>query len=57
MSEIKPFQVRLSKEMWIFLKTQSMQTGKPMNALIAELVEKSKKRIEKRLTKKDTVVS
>ena len=52
----KPFTVRLTKEMWVFLKEQSIKVEKPANQIITKLLEKYKKRCEKQLTQGDTAV-
>ncbi len=57
MSRIKAFNVRLSKELWAFLKKQSAEQEKSMNGIIIKCLEKYKKTREKTLTSSDTVVS
>ena len=58
MAQIKAFQIRLPREMWIFLKHKSMDKNTSMNGLIMKYIEKDMKRIkEKSLKGGDTVVS
>ncbi len=53
----KCFQMRLTLDLWRFLKKQTVDQEESMNKIILKCLEKYKKRIEKRLTKSDTVVS
>ena len=49
--DIKHFNMRMPKDLWLFLKNQSAKKGTPMTFMISDLVEKYKNRIEKRLDK------
>jgi len=55
-SEIKSFQIRLPKELWIFLKQRSVAEQRAMNQIIIDSVTNLKKTCEKRLTEIDSVV-
>lgn len=50
MTEKKSFQIRLPKDLWTFLKKQSMEQEKAMNVLIIESLQKMKKSLENKLT-------
>lgn len=54
MSDTKAFNVRLPRHIWVFLRNQSTERDKSLNSLILELIEKDKKRLEKKLEKKLT---
>jgi hypothetical protein len=56
MDKMKAFNVRISKELWVFLKDQSIIQEKPMNSIIAASLEKMKKSLEKKLTCNNTRV-
>ncbi len=56
MHKEKVFSVRLSKEMWVFLKKHSIEQEKPMNTIIFDCLEKYKNKYEKRLTNNNTAV-
>ena len=49
-SEIKSFNIRIAKDLWIFLKTISMHTGKPMTDIISEYIIAHKKKVDNKLT-------
>lgn len=55
--EIKPFLIRIPKETWVFYKRLSIDQERHMNEIINDCLEKYKKRVEKRLTKSDSVIS
>jgi ATP-dependent protease Clp ATPase subunit len=57
MSNIKAFNIRLPKEIWAFLKKQSIDQEKAMNVIVVDCLEKYKKKFEKKLTQDDAVVS
>jgi len=57
MSNIKAFQIRMPRDLWVFLKKKSITKEKPMNVLIIELLEKDKKNSEKKLTHDNTMIS
>ena len=54
--EIKAFNVRLPKELWVFLKNRSAEQEEPMGTIIMRCIEKYKKRFDDRLTDTDTKV-
>jgi hypothetical protein len=54
MKETKLFNVRLSKELWFFLKQHSWEKGITMNSIIISALEKKKKYLENKLTSDDT---
>jgi hypothetical protein len=54
--ELKAFSVRMPKDMWIFLRTESLRLEVSMIEIILKCVDKHRKIIEKRLTPKDTTV-
>lgn len=54
--EIKCFNMRMPKHLWIFLKHLSATKGISMTDIIIERVDKYKKRLESRLTNTDTKV-
>lgn len=43
----KPFTIRLSKEMWVFLKEQAIKQETSSNQILKTLLDKYKKRCEK----------
>lgn len=53
---VKAFQIRLDKEVWMFLKLLSARQERSMNLIIEECVNKYKKRFDKVLTESDTAV-
>ena len=58
MEKIKPFNIRLSKELWRDLKEESMETEKSMNVIITSLLIKYfTKKKKKELISGDTVIS
>lgn len=57
MDNIKAFNVRMPKEMWVFLKKQSLYKEKPMNVIINYCLEKYKKTCEKTLTLDNDLIS
>ena len=54
--EIKNFNMRIPKELWMFLKSEAAAKETSMTDIIVACVEKYKKRIEKKLTPSDTDV-
>lgn len=50
MNNVKTLSIRIPKEIWIFLKSQSTRKEKTMNALIVACLKKYKKKLEKVLT-------
>lgn len=46
MQPIKSFQVRLPKDIWVFLKKTSAEQERSMNEIIQECVKKYVKRID-----------
>lgn len=57
MDDIKAFNIRIPKDMWVFLKKKSIDQEKAMNAIVIDCLEKYKKKCEKKLTQGDAVVS
>lgn len=49
--DIKTFNIRIPKELWISVKTKVMVKGISMNSLILSLLEKYNKKSENNLTK------
>lgn len=56
MTVLKTMNIRVPKELWIFLKNESMELEKPMNEIIVGMIERKKKNKEKRLTDSDAMV-
>ena len=54
--KIKAFTARMGKDLWVFLKEQSIEKEESMNSMIVDCLEKYKKRCERRLTENDTTV-
>lgn len=54
--ELKAFSVRMPKDMWFFLRTESLRLEVSMIDIILKCVDKHRKTVEKRLTPKDTTV-
>jgi hypothetical protein len=50
-AEIKHFNVRIPKELWMFLKLESARSEIAMTDIICSCLEKFKKRIENKLTR------
>lgn len=48
--DIKMFQIRMPKDMWVFLKKTSVDQEISMMDIIVRCVDKYKKRIENKLT-------
>jgi predicted HicB family RNase H-like nuclease len=55
--KIKAFNIRIPREMWSFLKMQSVVQERSMNLIVLECLNKYKKNIEKMLTSSNTMVS
>lgn len=55
-TEIKNFNMRISKDLWLFLKHEAATKDTSMTDIIVSCVEKHKKRIENKLTRTDTNV-
>ncbi len=55
-SEVKNFNMRLSKDLWVFLKNESTAKETSMTDIITSCIEKHRKKIENKLTLKDTSV-
>lgn len=49
MEKTKAFNIRLPKNLWEFLRKRSTDKEKSMNAILMELIEKHKNRVEKRV--------
>lgn len=54
--DIKMFQMRMPKELWIFLKKTAIDQEISMMDIIVRCVNKYKKRLENKLTDNDTRV-
>lgn len=52
-NNLKHFNMRMDKELWLFIKNASAAQDISMGDLIINLVEKYKSKIEKKLTTKD----
>jgi hypothetical protein len=52
----KAFSIRLPKETWKFLKIYCLDREETMNHVINRCIDKFKKKVENRLTDKNTVV-
>jgi hypothetical protein len=52
----KCFNMRMPKDVWMFLKTQSLHNDVTMTEIIISCVEKYKRNVEKKLTNTDTQV-
>ena len=48
--ELKSYNIRIPKDMWLFLKYNSLEKEESMNSIINKLLIKYKKRIENKLT-------
>jgi len=48
----KMFSLRIPKELWFFIKSQSLVQDKPMNKIIMDELEKMKKKIENKMINK-----
>jgi hypothetical protein len=51
--ENKMFNMRMSKEMWMFLKLRAAEQEEAMTDIVNRLLEKYKKKFDDKLTKKD----
>lgn len=49
MKNEKPFQIRVPKDIWVFLKKNSVDLEKSMNSIIIERLKKYKKSYEKKV--------
>lgn len=49
MDKVKAFQVRLPKELWVFIKKLSIKTEQPMNELIIRAIEMLKKQSKEKV--------
>jgi predicted HicB family RNase H-like nuclease len=49
--EMKTFNVRIPKDMWVLLKHESIRKELSMNAIITECLNKYKKKLEKKENK------
>jgi len=57
MSDTKPVQIRIPKELWTFAKKKGIDREMSFNQVIIELIRKYKEKCEKRLKNDDTMVS
>ncbi len=55
-SDIKTFNMRMPKEMWLFLKKTAASQEVSMTDIILRCVDKYKKKLENKLTDPDTHV-
>ena len=53
-NEIKTFNMRMPKNLWMFLKKTAIDQEKTMTDIIVECVRKYEKKFENRLTSLDT---
>ncbi len=56
MAEIKHFNMRVPKDIWLFLKNAAAEQDTSMMEIIMEQIKKYKKNYEKKLTSNDTYV-
>lgn len=56
MQDQKIFNVRISRELWSFIKKKGVDREMSINRIIIELIENYKKRCEKKLTEDNTIV-
>ena len=54
--EIKNFNMRISKDLWLFLKHEAATKDTSMTDIIVSCIEKHKKKVESKLTRTDTDV-
>lgn len=46
-SSSKNMVIRIPKELWVFMKTQSISQENPVNKIMINLIEKYKRKVEK----------
>lgn len=46
MRKLKPFNIRITAELLLFLKQQSLKHERSINVIITELIEKYRRRVE-----------
>jgi len=51
LEKLKTFNVRISRELWTFLKKNSTDIDKPMNTIVQNLIEKYREKSEKKMRK------
>jgi predicted HicB family RNase H-like nuclease len=56
MNNIKTFNIRIPRELWVFLKKSSVDQDRSMNEIIVSCIEKLKKKKENKLTSNDAMV-
>lgn len=56
LDEMKTFNLRIPKYLWLFLKAESAEKETPMGGIVVDCVERYKKRMENKLTKKNANV-
>jgi len=56
MEDIKPFNLRIEKDLWVFLKKHSVDQDCSMTEIIGKIIRKYKNKCEKNLTLTDTKV-
>lgn len=56
MTQKKIFNVRLDRDLWSFLKKKGVDRELSLNEMIIDLIEKYKKKCEKKLTSTNTMV-
>jgi predicted HicB family RNase H-like nuclease len=54
MNDLKTFNVRVPREIWIFLKRKAMDSDMSMNAIILACLDKYKRKCEKKQKESDT---
>ena len=52
-AETKMFQFRLPKDLWVFLKNETIKKEMPMSELVIRYIEKNRRRVESKLTNED----
>ena len=53
---MKQFNVRMPKDLWVFLKNEATANDTSMTGIVNQYVEKHKKRTENKLTRKAAMV-
>jgi hypothetical protein len=56
MEDIKPFNLRIERDLWVFLKKHSVDQNKSMTEIIGKIIRRYKNKCEKKLTLSDTKV-
>lgn len=54
--DVKHFNMRMPRDLWLFLKHSAASQGTSMTDIIVDCLDKYKKKIEKKLTETDAYV-